>query len=383
MKVIIKNFQSIEECELDIPEKGFTCLVGPSNIGKSAIRRAIECLLYNKSEKSFVRTGTDSCSVKIILDDGTNIEWVRDKKSSSYVIDGETYSKLSKGVPQILLDKGFKELVLNKDHYSVQVASQFNNIFLLNQSGSKVTEVFSNLGNLNRIINANKVCLSDLKSNKSKMNVRRGDLSHEKERIKQFRGLDFEITKVQDLKDSILKIKTQQQDLSRAAILSDKFQQQKKKLSSLSDVKDLKTPLCNIDLLEITKIKDLYKRYIKTGTRLKNYKSLLGVNEVSLDFEETLNTFISGSTILSKLTVAKDKIKSLRGIPHSVESFEIPLEVPIRLKDYLEKIKSSKEKIMSLRGDIKENEQLLGQIISDEKKIKAELKVCPLCDKEF
>lgn len=42
VKVSIKNFQSVSDIEFEI--HGFTCITGPTNIGKSAIIRAISSL---------------------------------------------------------------------------------------------------------------------------------------------------------------------------------------------------------------------------------------------------------------------------------------------------------------------------------------------------
>jgi DNA repair ATPase RecN len=260
MKITIKNFQSIEDLTLNIVEGAFTCIVGQSNIGKSAIRRAIECVLYNNSDASYIRNGTKQCSVEITFDNGTNIKWMRDEKSASYDINGERFSKLSKTIPQPIIDMGFKELEVNKEKLNVQVASQFDNIFLLNMTGSKVTDVFSNLGNLNKIINANKSCTSDLKNNKGRLSLRKEDLISIKSKIKKYSGLDEQRNSFDSVKvgfEEIKKIKKKKEDLS---YLSKKFDKSAHLLKALSPSRQINIEEPEVD---VTKFIQLQKLLIK------------------------------------------------------------------------------------------------------------------------
>ena len=57
IEVEIQNFQSIDKVAFKI--EGFTVLVGRSNIGKSALIRAIHCALTGASGTDFVRHGLD------------------------------------------------------------------------------------------------------------------------------------------------------------------------------------------------------------------------------------------------------------------------------------------------------------------------------------
>ena len=52
LKVTVEDFQSIDKAELEV--SGFTCLTGKSNIGKSALLRALNAAMKNLPANSFI-----------------------------------------------------------------------------------------------------------------------------------------------------------------------------------------------------------------------------------------------------------------------------------------------------------------------------------------
>lgn len=385
MKLTIKNFQSIENCELDIPEKSFTCLVGPTNIGKSAIRRALECVLYNKSEVSYIRNGSKECEVTLILDDGLKIKWIRDKKTSVYEINGESYSKLSGTVPEILIDKGFRELILSKEKLSVQVAHQFENIFLLNQTGSKITEVLSNLGNLNRIIDANKQCGVDKKNIKSKLKIREEDNTLEKQKINSFIGIDDQKLKMDELKIHISTIKNKKNKYDKITSLKDKYSNIYRKCHELKKIDDIKLPdIEQIDINLLNKLMYLNKKYSISENNLNKLKPIKKVEEVSIEIsQDKINNYFN-LVKLNKLLIAKKaKYDLYKNIPDIIDDLNINTDNLFNLKKLYEKINLYKNSIISIRDNLKEEEVRLTELKNEYELTKKELKVCPLCDSKL
>ncbi len=422
MKVSIKNFQSIEDATLDIPEKAFTCIVGPSNIGKSAIRRALECLIYNKSEVSYIRNGTKSCSVEVVFDDGTCVVWYRDKKTAGYKINGEDFTKLAGSVPEVLIDKGFKELVVNKDKYQVQIASQFNNLFLLNETGGKVTEMLSNLGNLNRIINANKSCLSDLKSNKSRLTIRREDLVSSKEKIKSYKGLDEQRHLLDSFKDSLKQIKEIKEkstllkkievSLSKSVSLvkilrpskdisvSDfdldinKLNNLKKLLSKhnklektvldYSNLKNVKDILFDISSEKLFLLKKLFNKFSNSEVLIKSYSKIKEIPEIDFTIEEDYKKYSSLKVFLSKLEKATNKVFIYNNLPKEIPEIDnLNLSRVMEVKKLYKALVETKESVISLREKIINVSKNLTNLEEERDNIHRTLKICPLCDKEF
>lgn len=422
MKIRIKNFQSIEDVSFEIPENSFTCIVGPSNIGKSALRRALECLVYNKSEASFIRNGTKTCSVEVTFDEGTVVKWYRDKKTAGYVINGDDFTKLAGSVPEVLGDKGFKELVVNNDKYQVQIASQFNNIFLLNQTGGKVTEVLSNLGNLNRIIKSNKSCLTDLKANKSRMNIRREDLVSSKEKLKSYKGLDEkrhlvdvikanlkDIKKTKDKFESTKKIET---SLNKAVAIVKILRPAKdvvvssfdldlnkvtnlntllRKITSTQKLVDIYSPIKSVGPIELgitvdtlIALKALLLKYSMLEPKQQHFQKLSGISDIDFNLKEEHDKYVSILGYLKKLEIAKNKITLYKNLPEAIPSLEgLDVSKAKKLSDLYNRVLEAKTKVLGLRDQAKNAEEKLTGLEEERDNIHKTLRVCPLCDKEF
>ena len=422
MDITIKNFQSIEDLNLKIPEGSFTCLVGPSNIGKSAIRRAIECVLYNNSEASYIRLGTKQCSVEIVFDNGTKILWKRNEKSAAYEINGTPYTSLSKTVPQPILDMGFKELEVNKEKLNVQVASQFDNVFLLKMTGSKVTDVFSNLGNLNKIINANKACTSDLKSNRGRLNIRKDDLISIKDKIVRYDGLDEQRHLFDTLKDSFTEIKKIKNKKEQTDLLSKKLDKSVTLLKIIKPIFEIKLEEPKIDIVKFKSTQDLYTKLIRSNNKVNCY---LGISQINVeDPNISLEKFILLKNIFLRVLKSKNTVFCYTGISQIENiSCEIDLEKFNKLKiiqktydlsfkktqsysslkeitaldsdlteqnnklkllkDLLLKLNKSKTTLVALREKYGVQDTKYQELEAVEKELHKEFKVCPLCNKEF
>jgi DNA repair ATPase RecN len=380
MKLEISNFQSIENCKIEIPERAFTCLVGPTNIGKSAIRRALECVLYNKGDSNYIRNGAKECTVSLILDDGTSIKWSRDKKTAYYEINGESFAKLSGSVPDILIEKGFRELSLSKEKLSVQVAHQFENMFLLNQSGSKITEVLSNLGNLNRIIEANKFCVSDKKNIRSKIKIREEDNDLEKQKINSFLGIDDQKQKVSNLKKVLEDIKNKTNSKHKIIKILDKYQKSSKTFEYLKEIKNVQLIENNIDVDKFKKVNYLYKKFFISLNKTKNFKELSDIKETSFNISEDFEKFKKAKQFYTSLVNKKIKIQFLSDIPKEIDSLDINFDNYNNVKKLYNKIDIVKNNILKYRVEVKDTENNLEKIMEEYEAVKKELKICPLCD---
>ena len=369
MKVIIKNFQSIEYCELEIPEKHFTVIVGPSNIGKSAIRRALECVLYNKSDSSYVRNGKNSCEVEILFEDGTHFKWSRTKKGEvQYAVNGENFDKLAKSVPQSIIDKGFYEIVANKEKYSVQIAPQFNNIFLLNQTGSKITEVLSNLGNLNRIINSNRICNVDLKNNKSKLSIRNQDIQVIKNRVKNYTGLDDQRNLVNSLKENFLEIKNIKSKLSEIIILSKSYDKITNTLKILSPLEKITVQHLDVDWNKFLNIKEVFQNYRTVVYRLNIYKDL-PKKEINFELENQYKKYSQTVEIYSQFAICDKKVAIYKNLPDKIISLDVDTDRLKTMKEFYQSIVKMKQTILSIRKKQEEAKNKLNELQKEEKEI--------------
>jgi len=92
-KVTIENFQKHKYLELEFDE-GFNCIAGPSNIGKSAVVRAIAfCLFGRPWSSSWVRENSTYSIVTVEFNDGRKIVRKKGENVNEVVIvhsDGKT-----------------------------------------------------------------------------------------------------------------------------------------------------------------------------------------------------------------------------------------------------------------------------------------------------
>lgn len=107
-KIYIRNFRNLDNVEIDFTQSPIVSLVGDNEAGKTSVVKAIAvCALHDspKSQKGFIRTGTDRFGVGIELADKTLISRVKAESGlNKYAIkypDGKEFSidKLADGLP--------------------------------------------------------------------------------------------------------------------------------------------------------------------------------------------------------------------------------------------------------------------------------------------
>lgn len=147
VRVRIRNFQSIEDITLEI--RGFTCITGPTNIGKSAIMRAIGSAVLNKPVGGLVRNGAGFSSVEIQSESGWGFHWEKgDKGVNRCTIDGKTFDKTGKTQLPEVSAMGFKSIELGNKEVHPWWARQFFPLFLIDETGPAVTDFISKVSRL-------------------------------------------------------------------------------------------------------------------------------------------------------------------------------------------------------------------------------------------
>src|SRR6267142_2201288 len=91
----IKNLALVEDLEWEI-SPGFTAITGETGAGKSIIIGALQLLLGERTDKSLVRTGTDSCTVEAVFS-GAELDKLHPQLSEAGIetCDGELIVKRS------------------------------------------------------------------------------------------------------------------------------------------------------------------------------------------------------------------------------------------------------------------------------------------------
>jgi len=218
--VEVRNFQSIEHVTLKV--EGFTVLVGKSDLGKSAIVRAVKAALTGSVGNAFVRH-SESCLRRVkksktcecyssvhIKKEGFDLLWEKGDKRNRYVYNGKEYGVPSRGTPDFLerplLAHDFGMVKVGEQRKLLQVSDQFDNIFLLDQTGGTVADVFSDVARLDRVNVAIRYVEKDRKDTASTRKVRESDLITISRNLTTYEGLDSVLSKAHQVGEQLEKV---------------------------------------------------------------------------------------------------------------------------------------------------------------------------------
>lgn len=153
--IALENFMSHQATRIELAP-GVTVITGPNNVGKSALVEAVRSLVQNPSQKYSIRHGAKQAVVRIELDSGEIIEWVRTEKTAYYRLfrpqangeeelgEPEEYRKIGLTVPediQTLLRLG--RVDTESGDIDIHVGNQRDPIFLLDSPGSHAASFFA------------------------------------------------------------------------------------------------------------------------------------------------------------------------------------------------------------------------------------------------
>lgn len=383
IKVRIENFQSIENIEFEIDK--YTVLTGPSNSGKSAICRAIEGALFNRSGDGFVRNGEKFAKVTIQTDN-CEVVWTKGSGKNHYTVNGELFDKVGTDVPKHILDMGFTDIELSRSKLRPQMGTdQFDILFLIREQGSVISEVFSVLGRLDVITKAGKECSTDLKGKKSLLKTRYDDLASVDRKLSNYQGFERVALAADSLDADKVDIDEDASTLAKLVDLQKGLQQIKLESAHLSEVSHLQVP----EQLEVKDFSTL-TQLIKLNTAYKAVKSgivsLLPVEETSSpDFNEDktlslLKQLIAIKSRYNNVTSLMEHLAPLEGIqtPEDVNQTELrKLEGLKKAKMQLLAIDSQidnlNQEVESANASIAEAEDELHSLLEN-------LSECPLCN---
>lgn len=159
----VENFQSIEDIELDLGQ--FTCIVGHSNSGKTALIRAIQAALFNWTGGAFVREGADQTAVTMAFAEagpaGDHLRWEKPRKGGAHYFISSVgserieISRVGKEMPPEITDlTGFREIECEGVRAKLQVDGQFDEPFLLAGTGGQAARLLARVAKIDVLTTA-------------------------------------------------------------------------------------------------------------------------------------------------------------------------------------------------------------------------------------
>ena len=162
----IENFQSHAHTTLEF-HKGVNCIIGSSDVGKSAILRALRWVVFNRpSGDSFRSYGSQTTNASITTN-GVTVTRTKGKKNA-YIVAGKLLDAVKMDVPEEV------NAALNLNNTNIQ--RQFDRPFLLDDSPGDVARHFNAIANIDDIDFSLKNIQSWIRKNTS-------DIEHTEEQI--------------------------------------------------------------------------------------------------------------------------------------------------------------------------------------------------------
>lgn len=326
MKVRVVDFQSIKDQQLEF--SGFTVITGSSNLGKTALLRAIDSAIFGRSGDYYVRHGSNRCAV-VLIDDADKIRWQKVVKKSVKTetfleVNGKRYTKLGRDQAQLTEVLGFAEITAGGVTLKPQIAAQHDDMFLLRESPAVVADLFKVLGRIDVVNKAQSFVRQDIRQQTSELRVRESDKETLEGNISEFGWVES---------------------------IKDRF---------------------TVAQIRVSNAKKMIEEREQKLAKIANYKSL---HVVDLPTCPTLPD------------LPLDTLKKVREL-QSLEVRDLPDAPTLPTIDIqsLEKIKALRDLYSEFRSrddDIAQVEQEITQLASQIEDLETEMGICPLCNKKF
>ena len=272
--VDIENFQSMKK--LSFKFKGFVSITGNNNIGKSAIMRSINSLIFNTFQDNYPRIGTKKTTIKFGHVEEGNDYWVTmtyaSKKISYTFWDGESFTgkRLAYDNIKSKIEKiGFKYLDIGKMYKNwksdtkdqvdrLYVSTQHDKLYLVGAKSNDSEKIFNFLFNAEAVAQAILSVIYDIREKKSELVSKQNEIEETKQELEKNELL---------LKLAIIKYKqTLDHDINEAKASLENHKQKIKSIkSNLSHIEELESKI-NIYVSNIKKISSLSSDQVSMKT---------------------------------------------------------------------------------------------------------------------
>lgn len=422
MKVKIQNFQSLEDVELEV--RGLTVIVGKSNIGKSAIIRAISGALHNREGDAFVTEGTSHAQVELEVPpahahapartgthegaqahgserahegaqahagaharEGLSLVWRKGDGHNDYMINGEELISVGRGAPDHIAKAGFRDLEIGRESVSAQIADQFNPLFLLNSSGSIVAEAISDIGRLSDVQKALQMCDKDRRSNKSLLKHQKSELKDLRARKELYDTYEDDMKQVQELRHRKARIEELTNQLREVERLAREVEYHREVASTLEGIEDLRLPDApsTEGFRSCSELEAMLGEMQRHALTCKSLQGVAAVSFPALDVTEDVRTLEALEDLLRRRERIEEEIRNLEG----VSSVELPtLNVVEDDRQELLDLESILSQARACAREARDAQQEEASISAEIQEVEAEFHsllddagVCPTCER--
>lgn len=346
-KLKVRDFQSIAEA--DIPIGGFTVIVGASDVGKSALVRALSAVVNSRKGADCIRTGARSAKVALQFEDGV-VLWER-AKAIRYTLKKTTgepsqYEKVGVSVPQEISDfHRLGGISVGDVEVKINLAGQFDPPFLLTETAPARAKLLSSITGAGFLLNMIAIIVS-----KSR------DLLRRKKEVQERLGeAELDLTKY-SVVDKILP------DLETART-------QNERLSGL---------VRTVEALEVTSKRATQKRLELTDleVRIPDLNTAALAETKLRDLDRIRRLIVAAKEITARM-VSAQKLVSV-AVPHP-GNLDREFGTLDQLHRMITALEGTNSKCARILGSMSKADEHLLQLAEDKHRLEDELGVCPLC----
>ena len=223
-KLQIKNFQAHSLLEIDL-EPGINTIVGPSDVGKSAIIRALRWIATNRpSGEAFIKDGEKSAEVRLTAE-ANHVLRTRGKENI-YGMNGQRLEAFGTEVPEPVT------AVLQLSEINFQ--GQFDSPYWFNDSAPEVSRQLNQIVDLSVMDSTLSNLIGKLKNAKSETTViqeRLDTITEERKTLSHFRKMEEDLAGAESVFQSLTAQQTEIAGLERLIFSASSFQEKQDRLS--------------------------------------------------------------------------------------------------------------------------------------------------------
>lgn len=191
-EIAIDGYQSLVGVTIPL-SPGVNVIIGESDVGKSAVIRAVQGLISNQRGDGFINNRTGKCRVRMVTDSGDTVVW--EKPENSYRLnDDEPFRKVGSTVPQEVLGTiNMAPLELDKNlARSINLVEQGTPKFLVEDKESDVAKTIGAITRLQPVYNAMRAVAADRRSALGRAKTLMSEASQCRLKLAAFADLDDE-----------------------------------------------------------------------------------------------------------------------------------------------------------------------------------------------
>jgi DNA repair exonuclease SbcCD ATPase subunit len=386
MEVEIEGYQSIKE-RVRLKIEGLTVITGESNLGKSAICRAIKALLRGQTGEWFINNEKDE-AVVTLKNNGHAVTWKKTRKSSSYLIDGQPFNKAGRSNPSTEIAKlGFYEVKVQAESFYPQLQTQFDKPFIVGESSPAAAAALLEASKDNqRLSKAIKLAQKSQNEKSTEIAVREEAVEQNKEKLKATEGYVAKIAAARlKASQSAAKVETLKARRDLLKSFQDRYDELIRRRDATAKCPQVSPPVPPMPG-KATILRSLYERFIQLDYVLVSLKDIASKqcpripSETVLERLRTLKNLDRSYGIKLKIVTALEKVSN--PVP-PITGLKASLEVAVQRRDF-------KRKYDELESKEKETHCELQQTTQERKDVEREIEQtllalgkCPLCKQDF